>query len=68
MDKIIVFIAYNRRWAAKNKYMDHQVKIFLVQEDIKFEELKEKIYKDLSPHNIIAPKDNTQIYLRYQQV
>ena len=47
MEKTILFIAYNERWNARNKYVDHEVKIAMVQKDIKYEDLVEKIYKEL---------------------
>ncbi|XP_062073964.1 uncharacterized protein LOC133778144 [Humulus lupulus] len=48
MHKIILHIFFNGRWNANNKYVDHEVKILMVEKDIKYLELVEKIYKELS--------------------
>lgn len=48
MKKILIYIAYNGRWTSNNKYVDHQVKITMVQEGIGFLELQETIYKELA--------------------
>ena len=47
MEKTILFIAYNERWNASNKYLDHEVKIVIMQRDKKYEDLVEKTYKEL---------------------
>ncbi|XP_062116682.1 uncharacterized protein LOC133830674 [Humulus lupulus] len=47
MDKIILFVVFNERWNANNKYVDHEVKILMVKNDIKYLEFA-KIYKELS--------------------
>ncbi|XP_062114778.1 uncharacterized protein LOC133826279 [Humulus lupulus] len=47
MDKIMLFVVFNGRWNANNKYIDHEVKILMVEKDIKYEELVNKIYKEL---------------------
>ncbi|PON74385.1 hypothetical protein PanWU01x14_052170 [Parasponia andersonii] len=47
MDQIIVFIVYGGRWDDNNKYVDHQVKIIMVQEGITYTSLTEKICKEL---------------------
>ncbi|PON51184.1 hypothetical protein TorRG33x02_311980 [Trema orientale] len=46
MDQIIVFIVYGGRWD-DNKYVDHQVKIIMVQEGTTYTSLTEKICKEL---------------------
>ncbi|XP_062112499.1 uncharacterized protein LOC133823664 [Humulus lupulus] len=47
MDKIMIFVVFNGRWNANNKYIDHEVKILMVEKDIKYVDLVNKIYKEL---------------------
>ncbi|XP_062092987.1 uncharacterized protein LOC133798608 [Humulus lupulus] len=47
MDKIILFVVFIGIWNANNKYVDHEVKILMVEKDIKYVELVNKIYKEL---------------------
>lgn len=47
MDEICIYIAYNGRWTTNNKYLDHETKLILVNDEITFEVLVEKIFQVL---------------------
>ncbi|KAK4376778.1 hypothetical protein RND71_003074 [Anisodus tanguticus] len=47
MDRVCIYIAYNGKWTKDNKYLDHEIKLLLVNDGITFEGLIEKIYQVL---------------------
>ncbi|KAM3358825.1 putative protein isoform X1 [Capsicum galapagoense] len=47
MDRVCIYIAYNGKWTADNKYLDHEIKLILVNDGITFEGLVEKIFQVL---------------------
>ncbi|KAH0764991.1 hypothetical protein KY285_000862 [Solanum tuberosum] len=47
MDRVCIYIAYNGKWTTDNKYLDHEIKLILVNDGITFEGLAEKIFQVL---------------------
>ncbi|KAK4361455.1 hypothetical protein RND71_020407 [Anisodus tanguticus] len=47
MDGICIVVAYNGKWTTDNKYLDHETKLILVNDEITFEGLVEKIFQVL---------------------
>lgn len=47
MSKSTIFIKYGGKWDSSNKYVKHKVKIILVEPTIKYDELLEKLCKEL---------------------
>lgn len=47
MDRVCIYIAYNGKWTTDNKYLDHEIKLILVDDGITFEGLVEKIFQVL---------------------
>ncbi|KAH0725156.1 hypothetical protein KY284_001021 [Solanum tuberosum] len=47
MDRVCIYIAYNGKWTTNNKYLDHEIKLLLVNDGITFEGLAGKIFQVL---------------------
>ncbi|XP_055810202.1 uncharacterized protein LOC129880268 [Solanum dulcamara] len=47
MDRVCIYIAYNGKWTTDYKYLDHEIKLILVNDGITFEGLVEKIFQIL---------------------
>ncbi|CAN4124313.1 unnamed protein product [Withania somnifera] len=47
MDRVCIYIAYNGKWTTDNKYLDHEIKLILVNDGITFDGLIEKIFQVL---------------------
>ncbi|XP_059316630.1 uncharacterized protein LOC132067424 [Lycium ferocissimum] len=47
MDRVCIYIAYNGKWTTDYKYLDHEIKLILVNDGITFEGLVEKIFQVL---------------------
>ncbi|KAG5630747.1 hypothetical protein H5410_002464 [Solanum commersonii] len=47
MDRVCIYIGYNGKWTTNNKYLDHEIKLLLVNDGITFEGLAEKIFQVL---------------------
>ncbi|XP_070047471.1 uncharacterized protein [Nicotiana tomentosiformis] len=45
MDTIYIIVAFNGRWTADYKYLDHQTKVVLVSEAIRFEDFVNQVFE-----------------------
>ncbi|XP_019250978.1 PREDICTED: uncharacterized protein LOC109229884 [Nicotiana attenuata] len=45
METICIIVAFNGRWTEDYKYLDHQTKLFLVPESIRFEDFTKQIFE-----------------------
>ncbi|KAF4377504.1 hypothetical protein F8388_024995 [Cannabis sativa] len=48
LESRMLYIVFNERWNAHNKYVDHEIKLLMVHKDMKFVDLVDKIHNLLN--------------------